>query len=164
MIRKYRDDDFPFLEQWVSNDALLFQFAGPSWSYPITREQILAHQLDHPNKQLYVALNDTGQPIAIGELIHGEIHSPRLGRLLVGDPNLRGQGIGRKFMMDLIEECRTLHHPQEICLFVLASNRKAYSLYRRIGFVDSTAAIPDMEWKGEKFPVIKMVLDLRNFA
>jgi ribosomal protein S18 acetylase RimI-like enzyme len=162
MIRPYRDEDFPFLEKWITDPFLLFQVAGPSWTYPITREQISAHQLHNPNKQLYVGLNDAGQPVAFGEIIHGEIHSPRLGRLLVGDPNLRSQGIGRQFIQDLLEECRRLHAPEAICLFVLETNLNAYSLYKKLGFIESTATIPDMEWNGEKFRVIKMVLPLKT--
>lgn len=163
MIRPYQENDFPFLEKWITDPFLLFQFAGPSWEFPITPEQIVRHQRLFPNKQLYVGLDENHQPIAFGEIIHGEIHSPRLGRLLVGDPNLRGRGIGRNFILALIRECQRLFQPEEICLFVLTTNSKAYSLYRKIGFRDSGEKIPDMEWNGNSYPVLKMVLDLKNF-
>ncbi|MBZ5855965.1 GNAT family N-acetyltransferase [Flavihumibacter profundi] len=163
MIRKYQPDDFHILEKWVQDPKLLFTFAGPSWSFPITQQQVAAHQEKFPNKQLYIGLNDLGDPIAIGEIITDEPHSPRLGRLLVGDPALRGKGIGEKFIRELIAECVRLNQIDNICLFVLEENQSAISLYKKIGFIFSEEKIPDMILENQSYPVLKMLLKIADF-
>ncbi|MGZ5244596.1 MAG: hypothetical protein ACXWD4_11795, partial [Bacteroidia bacterium] len=39
------------------------------------------------------------------EIITNEANAPRLGRLLVGAPQMRGKGLGQQFISELIDEC-----------------------------------------------------------
>jgi RimJ/RimL family protein N-acetyltransferase len=157
MLRKYKDEDFELLEGWVTDPALLFQFAGPGWSYPLTREQIKKHQADYPFKQLYI-WEDGMEASAIGEIISNEPHSPRIGRLLIGNPDLRGKGLGEKFLRELISECYRLYGTVSICLFVLEENYNAIRCYEKTGFKKTAEAVPDLLFNQKSFKLIKMVL------
>ncbi|MBC6489720.1 GNAT family N-acetyltransferase [Flavihumibacter stibioxidans] len=157
-IRKYRPEDISLLQQWITDPELMFTVAGPGWNYPITTAQIEAHQQQYPSKQLYIGEAD-GMPVAMGEIIVNEEHAPRLGRLLVGDQNKRGLGIGEKFIRELMSECIRLYHPDSICLFVLETNLSAIRLYKKIGFSFTGDHIPDMIREGEPRKVLKMILN-----
>lgn len=163
MIRKYHADDFPWLEKWVTDAKILFTFAGPSWTFPLSRQQLIQHQQEFPGKQLYVGLDENNEPMAIGEIITNEAHSPRLGRLLIGDPAKRGLGLGKKFILELIDTMIQLHQPDEICLFVLVENTSAIRTYYKIGFRFSEEKIPDMVFNNTTYPVFKMVLNTSIF-
>lgn len=158
-IRPYRPEDFFLLQNWLSDPALLFTVAGPGWTYPISQEQIENHRQQYPFKQLYIG-EENGVPLAMGEIIGREEHAPRLGRLLVGEKQKRGTGLGEKFIRLLIQECIRLYHSDSICLFVLEKNVSAMGLYKKIGFNLSDEKIPDMVYQGNPEKVLKMVMPL----
>jgi RimJ/RimL family protein N-acetyltransferase len=133
-LRKYTDSDFPTLKSWVTDPDLLFTFAGGSWSYPLTFEQVKTYQEAHPLKQSYILCNEKGTPIAFGELISGEANSPRLGRLLVGGEENRGKGIGKILIHKMIEESRKNNDQRFIHLFVFQDNFMAIRCYENMGF------------------------------
>lgn len=160
MIREYQPADFSWLQQWVTDPKALFTFAGPSWSFPLTKEQIIDHQQKFPFKQLYVGVDKTDAPFAIGEIITNEEHAPRLGRLLVGDPAKRGLGLGEKFIRGLMDKLIQFHGATKICLFVLEENLTAIRTYKKIGFRFSAENIPDMVFENKPYPVFKMVIQL----
>ncbi len=90
-LRLYQESDFIFLQNWISDPELLFQFAGSDWSFPLQFEEIKKYQQANRNKQFYMLCNENEKPIACGELILGDAASPRLGRLLVGGAENRGK-------------------------------------------------------------------------
>lgn len=156
-IRKYRPEDILLLENWFTDPELLFTVAGPGWTYPISPEQIQLHQQQYPFKQIYIG-EENGLPVAMGEIIVNEEHAPRLGRLLVGEKQKRGSGLGERFIRLLLEECIRLYHPASICLFVLETNLPAIGLYKKIGFLLSDEKIQDMIYMGDPRKVLKMIL------
>ena len=162
MIRKYTEEDFFLLQSWITDATTLFQVAGSSWTYPLTPTQINRHRLDHPHKQLYIGYDQRNEPVAIGEIITNDEHSPRLGRILVGDQAKRGKGLGERFVRELVDECVRLYNPRNICLFVLESNVSAANCYKKIGFQFTDEAIPDMVFHDRSFRVLKMVMNLKE--
>lgn len=158
-LRKYTPADFTFLSNWITDADLLFRFAGPDWSFPLTMEQLESYQQKFPSKQFYIGLqNET--PFAFGELIWKETISPRLGRLLIGGEANRGKGLGKKFIQLLITECKTLLHPEAIYLFVLENNEQAIACYRKCGFVINDTADFTLPFKNRNLKVLQMKLSL----
>ncbi len=92
-LRLFDDTDFGWLQSWVTSPELLFQFSGERLSYPLTLWQLTAYRAMHPDRRMYMAWMD-GQPAAFGEIIPQDNDRPRLGRILVGDPVMRGKGVG----------------------------------------------------------------------
>lgn len=158
-LRKYTPADFHYLSSWITDADLLFQFAGPDWSFPITEEQLENYQQKFPHKQFYIGLqNET--PFGFGEIIGNETVSPRLGRLLIGGEANRGIGLGQLFIQLLIAECTALFNPEAIHLFVLENNKQAISCYLKCGF--DFAETPDftLSYKNENFKVLKMTAQI----
>lgn len=50
MIRKYLEDDFEILENWVTNKELLLQFSGTDFNFPLTKDQIERYQTKNPDR------------------------------------------------------------------------------------------------------------------
>ncbi len=161
MIKKYEDTDFKLLTDWVTDDDLLFQFSGPDWTFPITKEQIRNHQLKFPFRQLYVGYNANCEAYALGEIITNEQDAPRLGRLLIGNPSLRGKGLGQVFIGELIEECSKLHSPEQIHLFVYEHNLQAIKCYERLGFRFNNDGGRILVKDEKEVKVLKMTLEVR---
>lgn len=163
MIRKYTDMDFPILERWITDADILFRFAGTEWIFPFTQEQMQAHIEKHPggNRQFYLGLHDNGEPYAFGQIISGDANSPRLGRILVGEPEQRGKGLGQRFISELIEETRSLY-PDEpsIYLYVFEDNLQGIGCYSKLGFTLCDEGHFILQHHGTDHRVMKMKLQV----
>ena len=133
-LRKYQTSDFALLDQWVTSPALLFQFAGSDFTYPLTPSQIETYQAAYADRLFYVACLPNNEPFAFGEIIPQDTNIPRLGRLLVGDTTKRGKGLGAIFVQFLVDECVQLFDCKQIDLYVLRENAQARRCYEKVGF------------------------------
>lgn len=103
MLKPYKSSDFKLLQKWATDAALLLQFSGTDFSYPLTEQQIQDYQDSYPDRHLYIGYTLEELPFAFGEIIPQESGYPRLARILVGEPSLRGKGLGRYFIKLLLE-------------------------------------------------------------
>jgi ribosomal protein S18 acetylase RimI-like enzyme len=96
-----------------------------------------------------------GEPIAYGELwIDDDEQEVELARLLVA-PQLRGRGIGRRFVAMLTDEAR--RHHRLVALRVHPDNESAQRCYAAAGFERVTAS-EEEEWnRGQPIPFVWMV-------
>lgn len=134
-LQNYSPDNFDLLNSWITDADLLFQFAGTAWTFPLTRQQIAAYQNSFPRRQFYMAYDDQNEAFAFGEIIVDDINTPRLGRLLVGNQNSRGKGLGLRFVNLLVDECKRVFAPDLIYLYVFEDNVPAIRCYEKAGFV-----------------------------
>ena len=134
-LKKYSTEDFDVLESWITDAGLLFQFAGTAWKFPFTRQQMSDYQIRFPERQFYMAYNEDSKPFAFGEIIVDDANTPRLGRLLIGQENSRGKGLGVKFIDLLIQECNQRLSPDIIYLYVFEDNLPAIRCYEKAGFL-----------------------------
>lgn len=157
MIRKYVPADFKYLQAWVTDPALLFQFSGPGWSFPLTAEQIEMHRATDPQRCLYVGLNAQHEPYAVGEIIWNDPAAPRLGRILIGDTQQRGQGLGTLFVQELLNEAIALLRPESVFLYVLEGNAGAIRCYEKIGFRFVESGTQVLPFNGKDHQMFQMV-------
>lgn len=162
MIRPYEPTDFHLLENWVTDPDILFLFAGTEFSYPITQEQIINYQAKRPDRRFYLGFTEDNIPFAFGEIIPQEDNTQRVGRLLVGDPALRGKGLGSYFVKQLIAECIRLYNTPRVDLYVWENNQPAIRCYKSIGFnfVDVEPYV--MMREGKQYNLLKMSIPTRK--
>lgn len=160
MITSYTDSDFHLLQSWITDADLMFQFAGTSWQFPLTKEQFDTYRTAYTYRYFYIGYTNDNQPFACGEIIINETNSPRLGRLLIGDPQMRGKGFGQSFIRELIDECIKLTSTKEIFLFVFENNISAIKCYEKLGFRFTNDFEFRLNYKGEEFKVLKMRLEV----
>lgn len=133
-IRNFEPADFAFLQQWVTSPELLFQYSGDHFRFPLNVDQVMEYRNEHPDRPQYVGLLDT-IPVAFGEIIPQDCGWPRLGRILIGDPSVRGKGLGHRFVAALVVECVRLYGCGTVDLNVWDENIAARRCYEKAGFV-----------------------------
>lgn len=156
MLKAYNHTDFPLLESWVTDEALLVQFAGTDFSYPITEQQIIAYQALHPDRRFYIGNMNDGTPFAFGEIIPQEDGSHRLARILVGKPSERGMGLGKLFIKELLKELKQQFPGIPVDLYVWEKNEAAIGCYKSIGFLFSKNPVMTMVHKDLSYHIHKM--------
>ncbi len=155
-VTPYKPAYFSFLNHWITDANLLFQFAGTEFSYPITEKQIEDYQQKNPDRQFYIGLNEAKEPIAFGEIIPQENNIPRIGRLLIGNPEERGKGYGTSFIHLLLGKCQALFQTKTVELFVLEDNLPAIRCYQKIGFQFLLNQTWQVSHYGQNFVLLKM--------
>lgn len=155
-ITKYSSAHFNFLSRWITSPELLFQFAGTTFSYPITKNQLLNYQNENPERSFYIGLNADDEVVAFGEIIPQKNNIPRLGRLLIGNPAERGKGFGTSFIHLLLAECQALFQTKTVELFVLEDNLPAVKCYQKIGFQFLPGQTWEMSHQQQIFVLLKM--------
>lgn len=157
MIKLYDNLNFKLLESWVTDAELLFQFSGTDFSFPLTERQIMDYQIEYPDRRFYLGYSADNLPTAFGEVIPQDSGYPRLGRILIGQPDLRGQGLGRKFIESLVEECRRLYNIDTVELFVWEKNYAAIRCYESVGFRLLVNKFNVLIHNGISYQIYKMV-------
>ncbi|GGC48378.1 aminoglycoside N(6')-acetyltransferase [Parapedobacter defluvii] len=156
ILRRFEEVDFDWLQSWVTSPELLFQFSGERFSYPLSLEQLTEYRAEYPDRRMYIAWVQ-GQPMAFGEIIPQDNGRPRLGRILVGNPAIRGMGIGARFITALVDECGRLYDCDAVELNVWDENISAIRCYEKVGFVFQADDRTVLSAFGRTFNIHKMV-------
>nr|WKN37582.1 GNAT family N-acetyltransferase [Tunicatimonas sp. TK19036] len=151
-LQKFTPVNFARLKSWVASEALLIQFAGPIFHYPLTDEQLLAY-LANPNRHPFTVMYH-GRPIGHAEVTLLENNSARLCRILIGETENRGKGLGEQIIRALVALCWNHFHVQEIELNVYEWNTGAIRCYEKAGFAKRAMFSGDED----SSEIIKMVL------
>lgn len=160
MLRPFTKADYPTLIDWVDTPELLFRFSGPDINFPLTTEKVDQHIQSHPNRHYYIAVDPELGDYAFGEVIPQEKNVPRLARLLVGRRDLRGKGLGVRFIRLLLDECVRLYGPNRVELYVLLDNDAAIRCYQKVGFQFIPGSEVPMNFEGKMYLGRKMFIDL----
>lgn len=156
---KFKKQHFPILFNWVKEKEILFLFAGTAFQYPLDDVQMDAYRFQHPDRKIYLCLNDENEPIAYGEIIPQGEGSARLGHLIIGGSQNRGKGLGQLFIKALNELAKKHFQIKNMDLFVIDGNAPAIKCYQKIGF----SFIPNefsITFDGKSFRILKMTLPL----
>jgi RimJ/RimL family protein N-acetyltransferase len=157
MLKLYDDTDFNLLATWVTGPEMLFQFAGTEFLYPITQSQVTAYRAKHPDRNFYIGYTPDLNPFAFGEIIPQD-NNPRVGRLLIGDPDMRGKGLGVYFLKLLIGECKKSYAADRVDLYVWEKNMRAIKCYEKAGFGFVPQAPFVVVYDNPEYKLLKMTM------
>ena len=141
--------DFDQLISWAPTPEILLQFAGPDFNFPLTHGQ-LEQSIKTVGRHSYNVVDSlTGASIGHAEIVVTNTNA-HLCRILIGEEELRGRGIGQKIVNELLSksfgelECRTSS------LYVYDWNKAAVECYRKEGFTVSgerkVSSIGNEQW------------------
>lgn len=154
-LEQFGKDDYATLISWVDNAAALMQFAGPAFVFPLTEEQLNVSLAD-PCRYAFKVMADK---IMIG---HAELYttaqSVYLGRILIGDPQIRGQGIGRQIVTLLLSYAFTKLDKPVAQLNVFDWNKAAIRCYENAGFTINREQRVERIVDGQTWVALNMVL------
>jgi RimJ/RimL family protein N-acetyltransferase len=138
-LRPFSEEDCDRLIGWVPDARFLMLWAGPGYSWPLGREQLLATLARtrgyRPVYFMFKAVEgEYGAAIGHIELQRYEMRAGHIGRVLVGDPDSRGKGYGKLLVSLLVRFAFTELGFDLLTLSVYDFNTAAVECYRSLGF------------------------------
>lgn len=140
-LEPFTSADIDTLISWIPSAAFLLQWAGSTYTYPLGASQIFPYlhtaQGEHPpNLMFKVVEQELMRSVGHCELIRIDWRnqSARLGRILVGPQELRGQGLGEQIVRALLQIAFDELHLHRVDLGVFDFNRPAIACYEKVGF------------------------------
>ncbi|HTL07686.1 MAG TPA: GNAT family protein [Chitinophagaceae bacterium] len=133
-LRPFVEADFAQLMAWSSDEEQLMQYAGPSFSYPLTEAQLMASLNSNDRKAFTACFAATGEQAGHGEIYFPNTQTAHLCRLLVGDSQHRGMGIGWAMVQGLLFIAFSMKGIELASLNVYDWNLGAIRCYEKAGF------------------------------
>lgn len=133
-------DDFKQLMNWIPSEDFMVQWSGTEFSFPLH-----IHQLENYIKEAncpgaetfcYKALDYETQQ-AVGHIslkLDRRNESARIGKVLVGEDQMRGQNIGRQMIEAALEIAFGQLKLHRVSLGVFDFNHSAIACYEKAGF------------------------------
>ena len=149
-LEPFTRSDFFRLINWMDSRRELVQFAGPTFSYPLTEDQLTEYINNEEIFPKKIVVIDSGETIG-----HCDINFvnefPRLSRIIIGNEDYRGKGLGRQLIELMIEEIQQIKPTEKVELRVFEWNKNAISLYKKAGFVIQPESTIEFKYSNEEF-------------
>lgn len=141
-LRKFTREDFPCLMKWITSPALLYQWAGTIFTFPLTEVQLenYIRETERPDPpRLIFTVENTEAKENLGHIelnsIDRKNKSACICRVLVGPEICRGKGIGQEMMRKVLEVGFRDLNLHRIELNVFDFNTAAIKCYEKAGFI-----------------------------
>ncbi|MFZ3579277.1 GNAT family N-acetyltransferase [Virgibacillus sp. DJP39] len=141
-LKRFGRSDFKQLINWIDSPDFLLQWGGPGFNYPFDEPQLEEYMKNTNNNSpdiLVYKVVDKETKDVLGHISLGKIdrsnRSARIGRVLVGDKNARGQGIGYLMVREILIVAFEELNMHRVSLGVFDFNAPAISAYEKAGFV-----------------------------
>lgn len=161
-LEKFDHTGYDTLISWVDSAEALMQFAGPAFTFPLTREQ-LDKSLSDPNRLAFRVVDRNSEKI-IG---HAEIYltneSVYLGRIIIGDPQTRGKGLGGQIVSSLLDYAFDVFERNEVQLNVFDWNLGAIKCYEKVGFCINPNTKAERIINGQTWIALNMTIDKQKW-
>mgnify|MGYP001432909210 FL=1 len=158
-LRPYDSVEVNRLLSWIDSNELLNRFAGPGFDFPLSKSQWDQHLLDASIFPYFVVDIDSDETIGYAELVSMSNNEVKFCRLIIGDTDFRGIGLGKLLVRELIYEALSRFNPSKITLNVYQDNIAALKCYLSEGFkvnesVSRSSLVNGVEWKSYQMDFI----------
>ena len=133
-LRPFVAADFEQLIAWSADEDTLLQYAGPSLTFPLTEAQLVMALSGKDRLAFTACFADNGAQAGHGEIYFPNTQTAHLCRLLVGDSQHRGMGIGLKMVQALLDIAFSIQAVEFASLNVYDWNLPAIRCYEKAGF------------------------------
>ncbi|TCP23729.1 RimJ/RimL family protein N-acetyltransferase [Scopulibacillus darangshiensis] len=140
-LKYFVQSDFKQLINWIDSPEFILQWGGPGFDYPLNEGQLNKYMenANHNNADAFVykvVLKETGDVVGHISLckIDRKNKSARIGKVLVGDKNVRGQGIGQLMIEEVLRIAFETLNLHRVSLGVFDFNEPAIACYEKAGF------------------------------
>jgi ribosomal protein S18 acetylase RimI-like enzyme len=132
------------LRDWFTDESEAREWGGPALRYPFSEQNFL-QDIHFGKIPAWVSEQADGQLRAFGQFYRrdGKCHLARL----VVNPELRGVGLGRRFILELMSRGESALGTSGYSLFVMECNSAAVACYANLGFQrrDWPEDVPEIE-------------------
>jgi RimJ/RimL family protein N-acetyltransferase len=163
-LEQFTEDDIDLLISWIPDRRFLIQFAGPRYSFPLSREQLQADIADM-KKCLFKAIDGEGNIVGHIQLLKIDRNngSAYVGGVLIGEKNKRGSGLGFLMVNALINKAFYELQLKTLLLNVFDFNIPAYRCYEKAGFKEVARKEVKLPGFNERWYRIKMKLEAAEY-
>jgi RimJ/RimL family protein N-acetyltransferase len=156
-LEYFEHSDFTQLINWIDSPKSLLQWGGPAFGFPLTTDQ-LEKYIENANNDysdtLVYKVMDSESGDVIGHISLGKIDrknkSARVGKVLVGDKNVRGKGIGQLMIKEILKIAFEELKLHRVGLGVFDFNVSAIACYEKAGFIKE-GLLRDTGKNGEEY-------------
>ena len=137
------EDEFSMVVEWFGREKpdMLLQWAGPTYTYPLTVEQLLNHYGEGINQEqsrtfVYKIMDEsTGEAAGMIQLgrIDRTAGTAVVGRFWIQE-HLRHKGVGTAALRNLIDKAVREFQLRQLILRVFDFNLPAIKCYEKLGF------------------------------
>ncbi len=161
-LEKFVESDFNTLISWINTEEDLIQFAGPLFSFPLTKVQLNGYIKMKNKKPFKIVLAETEKTIGHCEL-NLENGNNRLSRILIGDESYRSKGYGKIVVAKMVKLLFDNPNTKEVDLNVFDWNNGAIKCYKRVGFIIDPNETKKYEVMGKCWTTLNMKLHRDNW-
>lgn len=162
VLQPFQRNDYARLINWVDDAESLMQFAGPAFTFPLTPAQLDASLADE-NRHVFKAVDaTTNTTVGHAELYLGP-HSAFLGRILIGEKEQRGKGLGELIVRELLTLAFLKFKQPKAELNVFVWNTPAIRCYEKLGFVINPTKAFERTLNGKTWKGVNMQLQRQSF-
>lgn len=161
-----RDQDITHILHWVDSEHLMAFWAGATFRWPLSGAELheylqQARAPDSTMRVFRVVDAQTGAWIGHIDLCPSARNdgTAQIGRVLIGDPALRGRGIGRQMVGQVLDIAFYEMGMWRVDLYVARANAPARRCYRSLGFRRLHGVAIDRLIGQTKYPTIRMTID-----
>ncbi|RDW21190.1 GNAT family N-acetyltransferase [Oceanobacillus chungangensis] len=141
-LKYFERPDFEQLIYWIDSTEFLLQWGGPGFHYPLDKDQLEKYiynaNLDGSETLIYKVIDKESED-TIGHISLGKIDrknkSARVGKVLVGDKDTRGKGIGQQMIKEILGIAFDELQLHRVSLGVFDFNVSAIACYEKAGFI-----------------------------
>jgi len=135
-LEKFTADDFEQFISWMDTEKFMYQFAGASFTFPVTVEQLNNYIADSAHRIYRVLDTATDKVIGHATISHLNVEnkSARLCRILIANEQDRSKGYGRQLIRALLKICFEELSLHRVDLGVFEFNKAAIRCYQSCGF------------------------------
>ena len=157
-LEYFSKEDFQQLIDWVPDASFALQWSGPTFTYPLTKEQLEVYieGANQPEALKYIfKVIDNGTNEVVGHVSLGKVdrnnYSARVGKVLVGAADNRGKGYGAQIIYAALTFAFEKLKLHKVTLGVFDFNVSAIKCYEAAGFrkeriLQGAAKIGDEYW------------------
>ena len=161
-LEKFDQTGYDILLSWIESAEALMQFAGPAFTFPVTKEQLEISLSDLNRFAFKVADRNSEKMIGYAE-IYLTKESAYLGRIIIGDRQKRGKGSGQQIVCHLLKYAFEILEQTNVQLNVFDWNTVAIRCYEKVGFQINPDKKAERKVNGQTWIALNMTIDKQKW-
>ncbi|UAB73484.1 GNAT family N-acetyltransferase [Vibrio sp. SCSIO 43132] len=149
----FSEDDFEYLTDWIVSKELTYLWAGPTFQYPLTHEQLRKHCQQPEVIPFLIKYDD--QAAGFVELNRQSETHCRICLVFVSD-SFRGKGISKTILTMLADVAKNDYGCNKLSLAVFSHNQRAKKVYQSLGFKTVSIEKEAMHFKEKTWDLERM--------
>ncbi|WED23249.1 GNAT family N-acetyltransferase [Vibrio sp. JC009] len=156
-LTNFTDDNYDLLIRWINSEELNYLWGGPTFEFPLTREQLSEH-FGKPEVTPYIFVVDDKQAGFVERYKVSEDHY-RICRVFIAD-EFRGQSLSSIMLRALISNVKEIPGCTRLSLAVYAHNTAAIACYKSLGFEIIATESGSISCNGETWDLLRMAMKI----